>query len=152
MLSTCTCDCHVYLTLFFGHLSLAYVVYIFFFPFQITLFSTWVRLVRRHLLCRCTITTSQTWLGSSVSIYTVVIHTSLFSKVRVTVVPECTFYNMQMFLHTSQITHLLLYPSLWLAVLRLSSHFCYCSSLQPSVKVNTGQQYLWIVATRFYTL
>ena len=30
-------------------------------------------------------------------------------------------------LHTSQISHLLLYPLLWLLVPGLSNHFCHCS-------------------------
>ena len=42
-------------------------------------------------------------------------------------------------LHTSQISHFLLYPSLWLIVSGLNSHFCHCSPLQTSFKISTGQ-------------
>ena len=55
-------------------------------------------------------------------------------------------------LHSSQISHLLLYPSLWLLVPGLSSHFHYCFLYNHFFKVNAGQQYLWKMATRFWTL
>ena len=48
-------------------------------------------------------------------------------------------------LHTSQISHLLKYPSLWLAILGLSSHFANVSF--TTYWGHTGQQYLWKVAT-----
>ena len=41
---------------------------------------------------------------------------------------------------------LLLYPSLWLLVPGLSSHFCHCFLHTPASAMNTGQQYLWEMA------
>ena len=54
--------------------------------------------------------------------------------------------------HTSQISYLLLYPSLWLLVPGLSSHFLPLLPLQPAFNVSSGWQYLWEVATRFCKL
>ena len=51
-------------------------------------------------------------------------------------------------LHTSQISHLLLYPSLWLLVPGLSSHFVIVS-FTTFFKANTGQQYPQKMATGF---
>ena len=53
------------------------------------------------------------------------------------------------FLHTSQISHLLLYLSLWLLVPGLSSQFL---PIQPVFNVSSGHQYLWEMATRFCRL
>ena len=51
-------------------------------------------------------------------------------------------YNMYMCirgsLHTSQISHLLLYPSLWLLVPGLSSQFLPYFPIQPAFEVSTG--------------
>ena len=49
-------------------------------------------------------------------------------------------------LHTSQISHLLLYPSPWLLVPELSSQFL------PIQLAFDGWQYLWEMATRFCNL
>ena len=45
-------------------------------------------------------------------------------------------------LHTSQISHLLLYPSLWLLLSGLSSQFLPLLPIQPALVVNSGRQYL----------
>ena len=150
MTATCVPD-----TVYWSSVSSICSIRIFF--FQITLFSTWVRLVRRHLLCQCTTTTSQTWLQSSVSTqwwYTpACLAKGELQSLRMYILQKNPYTCItQRFLHTSRISHLLLYPSLRLLVLRLSSHFRYCSRLQPSFKINAGQQYLWILAARFYTL
>ena len=48
----------------------------------------------------------------------------------------------QGFLTTSQISHLLLYPSLWLLLSGLSSQFLPLLPIQPAFIVNSGWQYL----------
>ena len=65
-------------------------------------------------------------------------HSILFSKgvlsltTTTTYVHLCTMlhYNSWGSPHTSQISHLLLYPSLWLLVPRLSSQLCHCFLIQ----------------------
>ena len=55
-------------------------------------------------------------------------------------------------LHTSQISHLLLYPLLWLLVSGLSSRFLPYFPIHPAFEVSTGQLDLWKMATRFCKL
>ena len=55
-------------------------------------------------------------------------------------------------LHTGQISHLLLYASLWLLVLVLSSQFLPLFALQSAFDISTGQQYLWEMAAKFCML
>ena len=55
-------------------------------------------------------------------------------------------------LHTSQISHLLFYPSLWLLVPGLSSQFLPLFPVQPAFNIISGRQYLREMATRFCKL
>ena len=55
-------------------------------------------------------------------------------------------------LHTSRISHLLLYPSLWLLVPGLSSQFLPLFPIQPAFNVSGGHQDLGEMATRFCKL
>ena len=54
--------------------------------------------------------------------------------------------------HTSQISHLLLYLSLWPLVPGLSSQFLPLFPIQLAIEVSVGQQYCWELATKFYKL
>ena len=65
-------------------------------------------------------------------------------------------------LHTGQISHLLLYPSLWLLVLGLSSHICYCflynlllrsvlaSDYWPVISLGNDYEILYVSGTPQY--
>ena len=55
-------------------------------------------------------------------------------------------------LTSSQISHLLLYPSLWLLLSGLSSQFLPLLPIQPAFIVNSGWQYFWEMTTRFCKL
>ena len=55
-------------------------------------------------------------------------------------------------LHASPISHLLLYPSLWLLVPGSSSQFLPLFPLQSAFEISTGQYYLGKMATRFCKL
>ena len=61
-------------------------------------------------------------------------------------------YNYRGSLLTSQISHLLLYPSLWLLFPGLSSQFLPLFPLQPAFKIGIGQYYLREMATKFCKL
>ena len=65
--------------------------------------------------------------------------------------PE-TGYIIRGSLHTSQNSHLLLYPLLWLLVHGLSSLFLPLFPIQPAFDISTGQKYLWEMAKRLYKL
>ena len=62
---------------------------------------------------------------------------------------EClVMYNIRGSLHTGQISHLLLYPSLWLLVPGSSSQFLPLFHLQLGFEIISVQYYLWEMATR----
>ena len=64
----------------------------------------------------------------------------------------CIICQVKGFLHTSQISHLLLYPLLWLLVPGLSSQFLPLFPIQLAFDVSSDRQYLWEMATRFCNL
>ena len=64
----------------------------------------------------------------------------------------CIYMKLRGSLHTSQISHLPLYPSLWLLVPGLSSQFLPLFPVQPAFNVSRGRQDLWEMATTFCKL